>query len=302
VDADLAYVCLREIAITNCQAKMKIDGGKIDIDPCKMTVNGGVLSASMNLNLAVKGYAYALALQMDKVPMEPIANSFSSESGGQYKGLIVANVKMKGAGTTGTSLHTNLDGQASLTFTNASIQLIGAKAKRMIDPIANLLRVNEVTDDPVNWVDANVQFGGGDIKLNAFTVLSAAFEAQTHGAIPIADALTDSPLNLPIEFSLRRSLAEHLGLLAADTPTNATYALLPRFVTITGTIGEPKSDIDRGELGNILLQSGAGIGKHVGTTITRETGGLFKKVGGWLGGKKSGNGTQPDTNSASGSR
>jgi uncharacterized protein involved in outer membrane biogenesis len=302
VDADLAHVYLREIAITNWQGKLKVEGGKVDLDPCRMTLNGGAFNASVDLNLGVKGYTYALALQMDRVPMEPIVNSFSPESGGQYKGLIVANVKIKGAGTTGLSLQKNLDGHANLTFTNANIQLIGAKAKRMIDPIANLLRMREITDDPVNWVDADVQFGGGDIKLDSFTVLSASFEAQTHGAIPIADALTNSPLNLPIEFSLRRSLAEELGLLAADTPTNAIYAMLPRFVTIEGTIGDPKSDIDRQALGGILLETGAGIGKHVGTTIGRETESLFKKVGGWFGGKKSGNGNQPDTNAATGSR
>jgi type II secretion system protein N len=302
VDADLAQVYLREIAITNWQTKLKLEGGKINLDPCRMTLNGGAFNTSVDLNLAVKGYAYALALQMDRVPMEPIANSFSPESGGQYKGLIVANAKIKGAGTTGSSLHKNLEGQVSLTFTNASIQLLGAKPKKMIDPIANLLRVSEITDDPVNWVDANLQFGGGNIKLESFTVLSAAFEAQTHGVIPIAEVLTNSPLNLPIEFSLRRSLAEQLGLLAADTPTNATYALLPRFVTIEGSIGDPKSDIDRKVLGNILLQSGAGIGKHVGTTIGRETGSLFKKVGGWFGGKKSGNSNQTNTNAPSGSR
>ena len=71
-----------------------------------------------------------------------------------------------------------------------------------------------------------MELGGGNVKLSRFTAQSEAFEARTQGVIPIAEVLTNSPLNLPVEFALRRSLAEKASLLPPNTPTNATYARL----------------------------------------------------------------------------
>ena len=78
---------------------------------------------------------------------------------------------------------------------------------------------------------------------------------------------TNFPLNLPVEFALRRSLAEKSSLLPPNTPTNATYATLPKFVTLKGTIGVPKSDLNRLALGGLLLKSGLGIAEKFGVNL-----------------------------------
>jgi len=286
IEASLGQVYLREIAITNWQTTVKVDGGKIILDPCRLTLNGAPVNANVDLNLGVKGYTYALSLLMDKVPLEPIANTFSPETHGQYQGLILANAQIKGAGITGASLQKNLNGQAGFSFTNANLQLIGPKSKKLIVPIATLLRVNEITQSPVNWLDAQTELGGGNIKLSGFTVQSEAFEARAQGVIPIANVLTNSPLNLPVEFSLRRSLAEKSSLLPPNTPTNATYAALPKFVTIKGTIGEPKSDLNQLALGGLLLKSGVGIAEKLGVKVDPKTSNLLQGVGNLLSGQK----------------
>jgi hypothetical protein len=185
-EANLGQVYLHEIAITNWQTTAKVDSGKITLDPCRLTLNGAPVNVSVNLNLGVKGYIYAFSLLMDKVPLEPIANTFSPASRGQYQGLILANVQIKGAGVTSASMQKHLSGQASFTFTNASIQLMGPKTKRLVVPIATLLRVPEIIQSPLNWLDAQTELGDGNIKLSRFTVQSGVFEARTQGVIPIA--------------------------------------------------------------------------------------------------------------------
>src|SRR6185503_10655212 len=77
VEANFGQVYLHEIAITNWQTMAKVDGGKITLDPCRLTLNGAPINASIDLNLGVKGYIYTLSLLMDKVPLELIANTFS---------------------------------------------------------------------------------------------------------------------------------------------------------------------------------------------------------------------------------
>ena len=297
-EANLAQVYLREINMQNCQVTAKVDGGKIALDPCRLTLNGAPVNASVDLNLGVKGYIYALSLLMDKVPLEPIANTFSPANRGQFQGLILASAQIKGAGVTGASLQKNLGGQVSFTFTNASIQLIEPKTKRLVVPIATLLRVNEITQSPLNWLDARMELGGGNINLSRFIIQSEAFEARTQGVIPIAEVLTNSPLNLPVEFALRRSLAEKSSLLPPNTPTNATYALLPKFVTVKGTLGAPKSDLNELALGGMLLKSGVGIAEKLGVKVDSKSGNVLQGIGNLLTGQKPATTNQPSTNTA----
>jgi hypothetical protein len=277
---------------------VKVNGGQVTIDPCRLALNGAPVNAMVELNLGVKGYTYALSLLMDKVPLEPIANSFSPQTRGQYQGLIMASAQIKGAGVTGANLHKNLGGQASFSFTNANLQLIGPKAKRLILPVATLLRLSEITQSPLNWLDARTELGDGNIRLSGFTVQSEAFEARTQGVIPIAAVLTNSPLNLPVEFALRRSLAEKSSLLPPNTPTNATYAVLPRFVTVKGTIGEPKSELNELALGGLLLKSGVGIAEKFGVKVDPKTSNLLQGISGLLTGQKPATTNAPDTNAA----
>ncbi len=285
-EATFGQVYLREIALQNCQLTAKVDGGKIILDPCRLTLNGAPVTASVDLNLGVKGYIYALKLQMDQVPLEPIANTFSPETRGQYQGVIIANAEIKGAGITGASLQKSLGGQASFSFTNANLQLNGPKTQRVIVPIATLLSVPEITQSPLNWLSAQTELGGGNIKVSRFAAQSAAFEATTAGAIPIADVLNHSPLNLPFEFALSRSLAERASLLPPNTPPAAAYALLPQFVTVKGTLGEPKADLNRMALGGLLLNSGVGIAQKLGLKIAPDTGNALQGIGNLLTGQK----------------
>lgn len=298
VETSLGQVYLREMTITNWQTTVKVNGGQVTIDPCRLTLNGAPVNASVDLNLGVKGYTYALSLLMDKVPLEPIANSFSPQTRGQYQGLIMASAQIKGAGVTGANLHKNLGGQASFSFTNANLQLIGPRAKRLIVPIATLLRLSEITQSPLNWLDARTELGDGHIKLSEFAVQSEAFEARTQGVIPITDVLTNSPLKLPVEFALRRSLAEKSSLLPPNTPTNAIYAVLPKFVTIKGTIGEPKSELNERALGGLLLKSGVGIAEKFGVKVDPKTSNLLQGISGLLTGQKPATTNAPDTNAA----
>ena len=292
-EANLGQVFLRELSLQNCQLTAKVDGGKVTLDPCRLALNGAPASATVDLNLGVKGYTYALSFQMDKVPLEPIANSFSPENRGQYQGFILANAQLKGAGVTGASLQKNLNGQAAFSFTNANLQLVGSKAKRLIVPIAMLLRVPDITQSPVNWLDARTEISGGNINLSRFAVQSAAFEATTAGVIPIAEVLTNSPLNLPVEFALRRSLAEKASLLPPNTPPDAPYALLPKFVTVKGTVGDPKPDLNEMALGGLLLKSGVGLAEKLGVKVDPKAGSALQGLGNLLTGQKPAANTNP---------
>jgi hypothetical protein len=252
----------------------------------------------------VPGYGYDLALNIDRLPLEPFANSFATNKAGQYKGFLVADAKIRGAGTTGASLQKNLQGMANFSATNLDLQIVGRKWKSILTPISLVLRVPELMQTPINYIDGQTQFGDGKISLKKVAVESEAFLANVAGDIPIDKVLTNSPLNLPVDLSLRRSLAEKSGLVPDNTPPDAKYAALPRFVTLKGTIGDPKSDPNKTAIA-VLLARGVGglvggragdVLNQIGGTNSSPAANLLQGLGGLLNRKPAAT-NSADTNS-----
>ncbi|HTG43148.1 MAG TPA: hypothetical protein VK633_01330, partial [Verrucomicrobiae bacterium] len=165
---------------------------------------------------------------------------------------------------------------------------------------------------PINWVSAETDIAKGVINLKHLGVESEAFYAESAGPITLADVLTNSTLNFPVDLSLRRSLAEKSGLLSSDTPTNSKFAKLPRFVSIKGTIGAPETDISKTAIFGLVARGAANLGLGnektekalgaVGNILTGSRGGtnaagtnstsaadLVQGLGSLLGGKTSTN-------------
>ncbi len=295
-DASVGRFYLRELAITNFLTTVKIDDGRVVLDPFQLILNGAPVSAKTDLNLGVPGYQYDLSLTADKIPIEPLANSFSPEYAGQAKGDLLANLQVKGAGITGPSLQKNLTGGFGFTFTNAVIHLAGRKAKLFITPIALVLGQSDLTRAPLNWLTFQGKMGAGKITCDRISMVSEAYEADTGGDILLASVLTNSPINnWPVEFSLKRSLAEKANLVPANAPTNTPYVKLPTFVKETGTLGTPETKTDKLVLLGIVTKSVGGLEKIVG----KDTGKTLGTLGSFLTGEKSATTNQTSTNQTS---
>jgi hypothetical protein len=307
-DARIGRFYLRELAVTNFVTSAKIDNNKVLLKPFQLTLNGAAVSANADLNLGVKGYTYDLSLNADKIPLDPIINSFMPDSRGQYHGLVLANAQIKGAGITDTSLQKNLSGQLGLSLTNATIQLFANNKPpknvftRLIyytlEGIGVFLRINEITSSPLNAIYAQAQIGDGKVNLSRVSLQSQAFEVHTQGVVPMQVPLTNSPLNLPLEMSLSRSLAQKSGLMPANTPPDAAYAALPTFVTVKGTVAAPKTDYKELAVGGILLKTGVGVAEKLGVNVGGKTGGILKGVGSLLTGQGTTSTNVTDTNNA----
>ncbi len=281
LEAKIGKFYLREIEAENFQATVQVNHGKVMVNPMKLTMNGAPVSAMVDLDLGVKGYRYTVDLSADKIPLEPVANTFVPEDKGKYQGNIIASAHIQGAGVTGASLRTNLTGQASFAFTNANIQIAGKRLKPFLSTVALVLQAPELLSSPLSWTAANLKFGEGKITVDSFNLQSDAFVADTHGTIPIADVLTNSPLqNLPVNFGLNRSLAAKAHLVSQSTATNSAYAMLPGFLSAGGTLGQPKAVVDKTKLlGTVLEKLG---GKIPG--VNEKTGNLLQGLGGFLSG------------------
>ncbi|MDB6033596.1 MAG: hypothetical protein JWM16_3934 [Verrucomicrobiales bacterium] len=262
VDVNVGHVYLREVDISDWQTGLRLDGSHVLIKPLQFAMNGRPVTGNVDLNLGVPGYQYDVALNMDRIALAPLANTFSPKFRGAAKGELLANVQIKGAGTTGVNLQKYLTGQMGFTVTNADIKLPeDYKYKKVLDLISVPLAAYGIPDlskYALQWVNANVTMGEGKINLSPFQVQSEVYTLKTQGSIPIANELTNSPLpNLPVELALRRDLALKASLAPSDTPANVAFAPLPVFAHVGGTIGNADAKIDKVVLATTVARAAA---------------------------------------------
>jgi hypothetical protein len=133
---------------------------------------------------------------------------------------------------------------------------------------------------PIEVIETKIQAGEGKIQLEQAEIRSTAFRARAAGDIVLAPVLTNSTINIPVTLSLNRPLANQIGLVPADAPTNALYYAMPQFVELEGTLGKPKTKTDKLVLAELAARSSVGVVKGIGSAA----GNALQKGGGFLGG------------------
>lgn len=351
-DVTVHHLYLREVDISDVQANTKIDGGHIVLDPCKLALNGAPMDATVDLDMGVPGYKYGLTFGANAVPLAPLVNSFEPDRKGQIGGTFSAQAKINGVGTDGASLQKTLAGNFDLTSTNLNLSVINIKSpilKTIINVVATIPELlknpettvssllgsltgksssggsltDELSKSPINAIIARGNAGSGKVNLEQAMVQSSAFQADVTGTITLAPVLTNSAIQMPVTVSLSQSIAQRLNMVPAGTPTNAAYAKLPDFLTITGTEGDPKTQINKlallslagrsiggaipgvGSAGNLIkglsgaLGGNAGASTNAPNSSSNGVGGLLRGLGGLLGGNAPANtttNTPPATN------
>jgi len=279
VDATVGRLYLHEIDAANFRTTLLLDGSHILLKPFQLTLNNAPVSATADLDLSVPGYKYNLAFNADGVPVEPLANTFSPTYRGQAQGTLIANLDLQGAGTTGRNLRTNLTGKADFNFTNANIQIVGPLLKGVIAGIAVTLKTPELLRSPLDHVTTSVRAGEGKIEIADFIARSPALRLESRGAIPIADNLMDSPLNLPVEIALARNYADKIKF--SDGTTNQ-YVKLPTFESLKGTLAKPDPKIDGKAVTGLAAKT---ILNNLDDETAKKVGNALNSLGGFLGGK-----------------
>jgi hypothetical protein len=301
---------LHEVEITNFLTDVKVDGGHVLLNPFKLTLNGAPVSTTADLDLGVPGYKYDLTFNAGAVPLAPLVNTFEPERKGQIGGTVSAQAKINGTGTTGANLKKTLAGQFDVTSTNLNLSIIDIKS-RLLTTLVNVIAAipelarnpaavvgaafgkgglsEELAKAPINTISAHGVAGAGKVELQQSLVQSSAFKAEAAGSVTLADVLTNSSILFPVSVSLGRPVAEKLNLVPANTPTNEAYAKLPDFLTMKGTVGDPKPEINKVALAGTAFKSIGGIVSEFGG----KSGGLIKSAGDLL------TGTHSSTNAPS---
>jgi hypothetical protein len=302
--ADIGRLYLHEVEVTGWQTTANVDGGHVVVKPCKFALNGAPVNATVDLNLGVPGYRYDVAVSADRVPFAPLVNTFLVNYKGQMGGNLTAQIQIRGAGVTGASLQRNLTGQFAGGVTNLNLAVDNARSptlRTVINVVATLPQLlsnpasalvswmdlatgrggglmDTLRQSPIQVINAQGKAGGGRIDLQSATVQSTAFKADARGAIALAQVLTNSTLNIPVVVSVSQPIAKQLNLASGHTSTNAAYVSLPQFLTMTGTLGVPKADINKLAVGGMTVKSLGGGILNIATNGASQLGGILNQL------------------------
>ena len=301
VAANIGRLYLHEVAITNFQTTVKMDGGHVLVKPFQLVLNGAPASATADLDLSVPGYKYNLNVNADQVPLGPLVNTFAPDRQGQLGGTLTTHAQIAGAGVTGMDLKQNLAGQFEVDATNLNLSVVNVRSqilKTLINVVATVPQLlsnpetavlslltratglskgglmNQLQQSPIETITVQGGAGDGQINLQLAVVQSAAFEADATGTIALAPVLTNSTINIPMTILLSRAIAGQLNLTAANTSAGA-YVPLPQFFTMTGTLGNPDKKINKLALVGLTVQS-------VGNSLIKPSNGNTSPVGNLL--------------------
>jgi hypothetical protein len=103
----------------------------------------------------------------------------------------------------------------------------------------------EMNKSLIDIISAKGTAGAGKILLQQAAMQSPIFRAEVNGTVTIANVLSNSPIDLPVTILLERTVAQSSRLAPADTGSDEKYVRLPTFLTMRGTLGDPKKDINK---------------------------------------------------------
>ncbi len=312
LQVELAKAFWEELTITKAHILGKTSGEVIDLHKVEFELNGLPVIGKMRIDKSTPKPLYALEVNMKELPAQPLVDTFDPDAKGTLAGKLTLLTKLNSSGTTEAEFWKNLGGSAELKFAEGDLRLLSDTTKILLSPVAILLRLPQLLNSPIDSMHVTLKIADRVVQVEKCEVRGTVFKATTRGEVPLGKTFSDSRLDLPVEFSLKRDLADKAGLIPGGTPLSAKFVKLPDFVTIRGSIGQPKTKTNKlallaifgqsavslpgaveNQTGNLLenaagILSGEIIGTDLGDALGNRGKGLFKDLNRIVGGEDAG--------------
>ena len=261
---DIGKLFMRDLSVQAFKGRLLWQTNTLHLEPVSMQVNNAPVEAKLHMDFTKPDWGYGVNFDVQKLPVQAITDTLDPANKGKISGLLTAKGDWSGSGLMEPALQRNMNGSTTIQYSDANIELVSPTIRLLMTPITALLRLPELMKAPITGVEANVAVQNQVLSLKDTKVLSDAFQVHTGGEIPLDNVLTNSVLNLPVEFHLERSIARKSNLIPSSAPKDTPYVKLPDFVSLQGTLGKPVTKTDKLVLSGLLMKSAAGLPLNVG--------------------------------------
>jgi hypothetical protein len=255
VNAAIDRLYLQEIYVGELLAKVKLTQFKVNADPLRFTLNGAPFNLTADANLQNPGYEYRLNLAAERIPLEPLVNTFQPEMRGKVKAFLVTHANIRGAGITGPNLRKNLNGPIDFQLQNANLKFTRETfLTKILRPVSVVLGVPELINTPLNSIAFAAEVASGKAQVKQANVTSDSYIFDTQGDLLLDDVLENSKIqSWPVQLQIRRALALK-ATFTKKTSGEGDYTKTPDFLRIGGTVGDPRPEINKAAVAGSLLQ------------------------------------------------
>ncbi len=272
----------------------------VELNTFNLTIENAPVSASGALDLSVPGFKYQAQARLAPVALAPIVQTRDPALAETFSGILEADFALAGAGITGPSLRTNLEGHLNALITdsdfnlndlaaleNSGLKSFGRVLTTLLRALAPALGVqpSDLLEPHLNEIRLRSRLQAGQLHLDTLNVENERLRIGAAGTVDLEDDLEASRIrNIPIQIALDTNLARRVRLYREDRLQDDRIAL-PPFVHIRGTLGDPDVDIRRSVLTGLL------VGGVTESGLLRDE--RAREILGGIGGLLSGEGPRP---------
>jgi AsmA protein len=263
---DVAALKIAGLRLTSVDVRVLCKDGLLRIDPDRLALYGGTLSAPASVDCRGAQPESAVRLDLSKVQLGPLLKDMTGKD--SYGGDLFLTADLKTSGATTAAMKRGLNGPMSLKVLDGVFP--GVNLENLIKAVAaagsRSGTVQGKSSDRTNFgeITATAQAAGGVISNKDLLIKSPNLRAEGEGQV-----------NLPadsIDYLVRAKL------MASGSGDDSLLGLLVP-VRVKGSLSDPSYSVD---LAEYLKGAATGLVKGVGGAVQ----GVGSAIGGVLGGQK----------------
>jgi hypothetical protein len=263
ISVDLAQIVVDEASVGPVKVpRFRWGPEGILLEPSTVQVKGGSISAAVVSSGS--GQPVQARVAMSKFPLGAILGSMIADAKGPIGGWIDLSLSGQSSGPTIEELRQSLKGQGSFRLYQAHLERLPSMAKAL-QSAGTLLGSTFIAASQINDIGANFTLEGEKISLPNLQVTGTALSANLNGWLNWFAQTLDCKLR----FALTKEAMQSSGQLQGSMTqligkSNDYYTKIPGDARISGTISDPKVEMDIGKMLmeggiNLLLNSPSGI-------------------------------------------
>ena len=290
LSVDLEQIVVDEAAVGPVKVpRFRYGSDGILLEPSTVQVKDGSISASVVQSR--EGEPVRAQVVMNRFPLGAILGSMIQDAKGPIGGWINLQLTAQAANPTVDELRRSLTGQGSFRLYQAHLERLPSLAKALHGAGA-LLGSSFIAGSEINDLGSNFSLQGERVNVPNLQISGTALSANLSGWLNWFSQVLDFQLRFALTKEAMQSSGQLQGAMTQLVGnSNDYYTKIPGDARITGTLNDPKVQMDIGKMlaegginlllnapTNILQGTGnaAGAATQPASAILQGVGGLFK--------------------------
>ena len=264
IAAELDQVVLPEAKVGPVKiSRFRYGPEGILLEPSSVEVQGGVIRGSV-VQTGGADRPLQMRLFVEKFPLGAILGPIIQDARGPLGGFADLQFNGQAAGATQEDLQRTLSGQGNFRLYQAHLENLPAIGKAL-QGTGVFLGSGFIAGSEINDLGASFQVSGTKVTTEDLRVSGTALAAGMRGTLDWSSQELDFRVNLALTREAIQSSGQLQGVMTQLVGSSTDYyTKIPGSATITGTLADPKVQMDVGKMLaeggiNLLLNAPAGV-------------------------------------------